>query len=85
MPCKAPERADYLLRCRHDFTIAVVEAKPSYKSHGGGRSNALRELRATEIHRSPDFLRLANALAVLYPKDSEEQRLVRAILLAIPS
>lgn len=49
-----------------------------------GRSNALRALLAAEIGRSPDFLRLANALAVLYPKDSEEKRLVEAMLLAAP-
>jgi len=50
----------------------------------GGRSNALRALLAVEVGRSPDFLRLANALAVLYPKDSEEKRLVEAMLLAVP-
>lgn len=49
-----------------------------------GRSNALRALLAAEVGRSPDFLRLANALAVLYPKDSEEKRLVEAMLLAVP-
>lgn len=49
-----------------------------------GRSNALRALLAAEMSRSPDFLRLANALAVLYPKDSEEKRLVEAMLLAAP-
>jgi len=49
-----------------------------------GRSNALRALLAAEMSRSPDFLRLANALAVLYPKGSEEKRLVEAMLLAAP-
>jgi adenine-specific DNA methylase len=49
-----------------------------------GRTNALRALLAAEVGRSPDFLRLANALAVLYPKDSEEKRLVEAMLLAVP-
>ena len=32
----------------------------------------------------PDFLRLANALSALYPKTSEEKRLLDAILLAVP-
>ncbi len=31
-----------------------------------------------------DFLRLANALSALYPKDSEEKRLLDAMLLAVP-
>ncbi len=37
-----------------------------------------------EQDRSPDFLRLANALSALYPKNSEEKRLVDAMLLAVP-
>ena len=32
----------------------------------------------------PDFLRLANALSTLYPKFSEETRLLNAMLLAAP-
>jgi len=31
-----PKRADYLLGYRRDFPIAVVEAKPDYKSPGSG-------------------------------------------------
>ena len=34
--------------------------------------------------RSPDFLRLANALHVLYPLGSEEKRLLDGMLLAEP-
>ena len=33
---------------------------------------------------SPGFLRLANALSALYPKGSEEKRLLDAMLLAVP-
>ncbi len=32
----------------------------------------------------PVFLRLANALSALYPKQSEEKRLLDAMLLAMP-
>jgi hypothetical protein len=32
----------------------------------------------------PDFLRLANALSALYPKDREKKRLLDAMLLAMP-
>lgn len=50
----------------------------------GGRTNALRALLKTEQERGPDFLRLANALSALYPRDSEEKRLLDAMLLAVP-
>ena len=49
-----------------------------------GRTNALRTLLHAEMERSPDFLRLANALSALYPTGSEEKRLVDAMLLAVP-
>jgi putative DNA methylase len=50
----------------------------------GGRANALRALLSSEQERGPDFLRLANALSALYPKGSEEKRLLDAMLLAVP-
>lgn len=34
------KRADYLLRYRRDYTVAVVEAKPEYKSPGAGLQQA---------------------------------------------
>ncbi len=49
-----------------------------------GKANALRTMLKSETERSPDFLRLANALSALYPKDSEEKRLLDAMLLAVP-
>ncbi|MGH9197386.1 MAG: DUF1156 domain-containing protein, partial [Acidimicrobiia bacterium] len=49
-----------------------------------GRANALRALLKTEQERGPEFLRLANALSALYPKGSEEKRLLDAMLLAVP-
>lgn len=49
-----------------------------------GRANALRALLKAEQNRSPDFLRLANALSALYPKYSEEKRLLDAMLLVVP-
>jgi hypothetical protein len=49
-----------------------------------GRTNALRALLKAEQDRGPDFLRLANALLALYPKESEEKRLLDAMLLAMP-
>ncbi|NLB74709.1 MAG: DUF1156 domain-containing protein, partial [Firmicutes bacterium] len=49
-----------------------------------GQTNALRALVGSEVERGPDFLRLANALSALYPKGSEEKRLLDAMLLAMP-
>jgi putative DNA methylase len=49
-----------------------------------GRTNALRALLAAEQERGPDFLRLANAFSALYPRGSEEKRLLDAMLLAVP-
>jgi putative DNA methylase len=48
-----------------------------------GRTNALRALLKAEEDRGPDFSRLANALSALYPKGSEEKRLLDAMLLAV--
>jgi len=49
-----------------------------------GKTQALRRLLAAEQERGPDFLRLANALSALYPSGSEEERLLDAMLLAVP-
>ncbi len=49
-----------------------------------GQPNALRTMPKAEQDRGPDFLRLANALSALYPRDSEEKRLLDAMLLAAP-
>jgi hypothetical protein len=48
-----------------------------------GKANALRTMLKAESERGPDFLRLANALSALYPKDSEEKRLLDAMLPAV--
>jgi putative DNA methylase len=49
-----------------------------------GRANALRNLLRAEQERGPEFMRLANALSALYPRESEEKRLLDAMLLAMP-
>ncbi len=49
-----------------------------------GRANALRNLLRAEQERGREFLRLANALSALYPRESEEKRLLDAMLLAVP-
>ena len=49
-----------------------------------GQANALRALLRAEQDRGSDFLRLANALSALYPRESDEKRLLDAMLLAVP-
>ena len=49
-----------------------------------GHASALRTLIAAEQERGPAFLRLANALTALYPRGSQEKRLLDAMLLAVP-
>jgi hypothetical protein len=67
---------------REATTLDRVHAAMLLQS--SGRANALRALLKAEQERGPDFLRLANALSALYPNDSEEKRLVDAMLLAMP-
>jgi hypothetical protein len=88
-PDNAPKRgrkkdvADEALKTRREATtLDRVHAAMLLQS--GGRAHALRSLLKSEIERSPDFLRLANSLSALYPKDSEEKRLLDAMLLAVP-
>jgi len=67
---------------REATTLDRVHAAMLFQA--GGQANALRELIRAEQQRGPDFLRLANALSALYPKGSEEKRLLDAMLLAVP-
>lgn len=71
-----------LAATREATTLDRVHAAMLLQS--SGRTNALRALLKAERDRGPDFLRLANALSALYPKDSEEKRLLDAMLLAMP-
>lgn len=51
---------------------------------GQWTENALRALLKDGQERGPDFLRLANALSALHPEESEEKRLLDAMLVAVP-
>ena len=77
------EISDDALKARREATtLDRVHAAMLLQS--SGRANALRALLKAEQDRGPDFLRLANALSALYPKESEEKRLLDAMLLAMP-
>jgi putative DNA methylase len=67
---------------RDATTLDRVHAAMLFQASGA--SSALRALLESEIERGSDFLRLANALSALYPKNSEEKRLLDAMLLAVP-
>ena len=71
-----------LAAAREATTLDRVHAAMLLQS--GGRTNALRALLKAEQERGPDFLRLANAFSALYPKGSEEKRVIDAMLLAVP-
>jgi hypothetical protein len=79
----ASETSDREIQTRWEpTTLDCVHAAMLLQS--SGRANALRALFETEQERRPDFLCLANALSALYPRDSEEKRLLDAMLLAAP-
>ena len=73
-----------------DATLQAPEATTLDRVHAAmllqssGHAGALRTLIAAEQERAPDFLRLANALSALYPRPSQEKRLLDAMLLAVP-
>jgi adenine-specific DNA methylase len=69
---------------RHRGATTLDHVHAAMLLQSSGRANALRALLKSETERGPDFLRLANALSALYPKDSDEKRLLDAMLLAVP-
>lgn len=73
---------DRVAATRDATTLDRVHAAMLLQS--GGRSNALRALLKAELEQGSDFLRLANSLSALYPRGSEEKRLLDAMLLAAP-
>jgi len=75
--------SDESLRAKHEATT-LDRVHMAMLLQASGRTNALRALLKAEQERGPDFLRLANALSALYPTQSEEKRLLDAMLLAVP-
>jgi hypothetical protein len=68
---------------RQDAT-ALDRVHAAMLLQASGQANGLRALLKAETERGPEFLRLANALSALYPKDGDEKRLLDAMLLAAP-
>ena len=73
-----------------DAELQTIDATTLDRVHAtmllqaSGHANALRTLIGAEQDRGPKFLRLANALTALYPRGSQEKRLLDAMLLASP-
>ena len=73
-----------------DAELQTIDATALDRVHAAmllqssGHANALRTLIGAEQDRGPEFLRLANALSALYPRGSQEKRLLDAMLLAVP-
>lgn len=78
------ELSDEAIEARRREATTLDRIHAAMLLQAGGRTNALRALLKAEQERGPDFLRLANALTALYPRDSEEKRLLDAMLLAAP-
>ena len=78
----APAPGNQLEPQREATTLDRVHAAMLLQA--SGRTEALRNLLRAEQDRGPDFLRLANALSALYPRGSEEKRLLDGMLLAVP-
>jgi hypothetical protein len=79
----ATTASDAALQTRRDATT-LDRVHAAMLLHSSGRTNALRTLLKSEKERGPEFERLANALSALYPKDSEEKRVLDAMLLGMP-
>jgi hypothetical protein len=77
------EISDESLQARREATT-LDRVHAAMLLQASGRASALRNLLRAEQERGPEFLRLANALSALYPRESEEKRLLDAMLLAMP-
>ena len=84
---KRPRRKSIL---NEDAELQTLNATTLDRLHAAmllqasGHASALRTLIAAEQERGPAFLRLANALTALYPRGSQEKRLLDAMLLVVP-
>ncbi|MDE2039592.1 MAG: DUF1156 domain-containing protein [Elusimicrobia bacterium] len=79
---KSPRKNGEHRLSREATTLDKVHAAMVFQAEG--QASALKALIRTEIERGPGFLRLSNALAALYPRGTEERRLLEAMLLAVP-
>ena len=72
------------VREAQEFAVIETDRRKSTIRVQSDRMQAGKVGQEVELARGPDFLRLANALSALYPRESEEKRLLDAMLLAAP-
>ena len=82
LPVRGTQTGDAELQSLDATTLDRLHAAMLLQA--SGHANALRTLIGAEQDRGPEFLRLANALSALYPRGSQEKRLLDAMLLAVP-
>ncbi len=86
----APKRPRRKSLLNEDAELQTLNATTLDRLHAAmllqssGHASALRALIVAEQERGPAFLGLANALSALYPRGSQEKRLLDAMLLAVP-
>ncbi len=86
----APKRPRRKSLLNEDAELQTLNATTLDRLHAAmllqssGHASALRALVVAEQERGPAFLGLANALSALYPRGSQEKRLLDAMLLAVP-
>ena len=85
---KKPRKRKWILGGDVEFEANNVTALDRVHAamlfQANGYASALRKLIEAELSRGPEFLRLSNALSALYPRESQEKRLLDAMLLAVP-
>jgi hypothetical protein len=79
---KAKKAADISLDERREATT-LDRLHAAMLLQKTGQTTALRTLMQSEAERGPDFMKLANALSALYPRESEEKRLLDALLVSV--
>lgn len=94
-----PELDSDLSQVKHHTRSSIIEENIEFQSgnatvldrvhaamllQSSGHANALRTLINSELRRGTEFLHLSNALSALYPRGSQEKRLIDAMLLAVP-
>lgn len=82
MGAERPDQAPSGPAVRESTTLDRVHMSMLFQR--SGETAALRDVLIAELKRGPQFLRVANALSTLYPRGSEEKRLIEAVLLAAP-
>ena len=81
---KAPLKPETPITSWNKLPFPRCEIRENCSSNPTSSTALQPALIKAEQDRAPDFLRLGNALSVLYPQGCNEKRLLDAMLLAMP-